>query len=131
MADAEFGPITRVATRTAAFSVCIALRVVSGFANGNRAGMATRNFRLGSQGGALSESLLGLDRKADGDLCRPVEGLNEMTAEHAMEFALDSAAGTQLQAAIAGMAVRTDDVRFFHRSNMGSRDSFFQSGALS
>jgi hypothetical protein len=72
----------------------------------------------------LSESLLGLDRKADGDLCRPVENLNEMTAKHAMEFALDSAAGTQLQAAIAGMAVRTDDIRFFHRSNMGPRHRF-------
>jgi hypothetical protein len=72
----------------------------------------------------LSESFLGLDRKADGNLRRPVENLNEMTAKQAMEFALDSAARTQLQAAIAGMAVRTDDIRFFHRSNMGPRNRF-------
>ena len=72
----------------------------------------------------LTESFFGLDREADGDLRRSVENLNEMAAKHAMEFAHDSAAAAEFEPTIAGMTVRTDNIRFLHWLNMGSHRSF-------
>jgi len=62
----------------------------------------------------LFEGLFGLNREADGDLCRTVENLEDLIAKQAAELTLGSRAGSQLDAAVARAAFGTGDVGLYH-----------------
>jgi hypothetical protein len=62
----------------------------------------------------LFEGLFGLDREADGDLGCTIENLEDLIAKQAAELALGSRSGSQLDAAVAGVAFGTGDVGLSH-----------------
>jgi hypothetical protein len=69
----------------------------------------------------LFECLLGLNREADGDLGRAVEYLENLVAEQAAELSLGPWPRGEFNPAVAGVALRTGDIGFFHFSNMRQR----------
>lgn len=71
------------------------------------------------------EGLFGLHREADGDFGRPVENLEEVIARQTAELAGGSLAAGEFNAAIAGTALRTDDVGLFHVANVRCASSLF------
>jgi hypothetical protein len=66
------------------------------------------------------EGLFRLHREADGDFGRPVENLQHVIAEQTAKLAGGRLATGEFNAPIAGTAIRTDDVGFFHVANMRS-----------
>jgi hypothetical protein len=58
--------------------------------------------------------LFGMDREADGYAGFAIENLKEMVAERATELALGPGLGGQFNAAVASLALWTDDIRLFH-----------------
>jgi hypothetical protein len=68
--------------------------------------------------GGLFERLFRLDRKADKYFGRPVENLKDIRTEQAAKFALGPLAASQLNVAIASIALRTEDVALLHLRNM-------------
>ena len=63
---------------------------------------------------ALFEGLFGLHREADGDVGLAVEHFQQMAAQQAMKLALGAPLRNQFDAAVAGMAFGTGQIRFFH-----------------
>ena len=66
------------------------------------------------------ESLFGLHREADGNFCRPVENLQDVIAEQTAKLTDRPLATGEFDAPVAGTAIRTDDIGFFHVANMRS-----------
>jgi hypothetical protein len=63
------------------------------------------------------ESLLGLHREADGDLGRAVENFKHVITQQTAELASGAPAAGELNAPIACIATRTDNIGFFHLAN--------------
>jgi hypothetical protein len=71
------------------------------------------------------EGLFRLHREADGDFGRPVENLEDVIAQQTAELAGGSLAAGELNAPIAGTAIRTDNVGLFHVANVRCASSVF------
>lgn len=76
-----------------------------------------------SFGGGLFERLFGLDGETNRDVGLAVEHLDQMTAQQAVELALGPPLGNQLNAAVAGIALGTADIRFPHAREYAPRIS--------
>ena len=63
---------------------------------------------------------LRLYRKADRDLGRTVEHLQHVIAQQTAELASGPCAARKFDAPIAGTAIRTNDIGFFHEANTRS-----------
>jgi hypothetical protein len=81
--------------------------------------------------GFLFKGLFGLDGKSKSNVSRTIEYLQQLIAKQTAILAFGPRAGGQLDAAIASLALGTDDVGPFHSGNMPRWRPIFQSGALS
>ena len=85
--------------------------------------------RLSKGLGLHFEGFFRLNCQADRNIARAIERLKDMIAEQAAELALGAGAGSQFDAAITGMAVRTGNVGLFHLVIMPRVRTAFQSRA--
>ena len=63
---------------------------------------------------SITEKLTGLDRETDRNLGATVHNLKDMVANQTAELASGSLLGNQLNPAIAGVTLRTDEVGLSH-----------------